>query len=63
MELRDVLNQIHIEFSTGSSDLIVLRSKGLGRFCSKIRLLSYVPMLPTTSYYALGWVLLCLEFK
>jgi len=27
------------------------------RILLKIRLLCYAPMLPTTSYYALGWVL------
>ena len=32
---------------------------GLGRFCSKIRPLCYSPMLPTTSCYALGRLLLC----
>ena len=31
----------------------------LGRLCSKIRPLCCAPMLPTTSDYALGWVLLC----
>jgi len=32
---------------------------GLGRLCSKTRPLCYAFMLPTTSHYALGWVLLC----
>lgn len=36
---------------TWKKDTVVV--VGLGRFCSKLRLLCYAPMLATTSYYAL----------
>lgn len=32
---------------------------GLGRLCSDIRLLCNAPLLPTTSYCAPGWILIC----
>ena len=37
---------------------VVCYGVGLGGLSSKLRPLCYAPMLPTTSFYALGWVLL-----